>query len=83
MTASIPALKVAPTRRTAAAHGKPSAKRSLALPFEIQIDSIRKGRFDDVRDAIASARIAKRGQPLASVVVADAVTGRMVIEVEV
>jgi hypothetical protein len=39
-------------------------------------------QFYDVRDALASARAAKRNQCSASVVVTDVRTGKLVIEVD-
>jgi hypothetical protein len=51
------------------------------LPFEVRIDMARRGRFDDVRDAIASARITKHDFPLSQVSVADLTTGQIVIEI--
>jgi hypothetical protein len=45
------------------------------------ISGVRTGRFDDLRDAATSARIAKRWQPLADVIVADAPTKKMIVEI--
>jgi hypothetical protein len=62
-------------------HGNTLATRSRALPYEIRISGVRTGRFDDLRDAVASARIAKRWQPFADVIVADAATKKMIVEI--
>lgn len=82
MNDTILASKEADKRRTGVVGGKAPVTRSLGLAYEVCINSVRSGRFDDVSDAIASARMAKSGQPFANVVVADTMTGRMVIEVE-
>lgn len=66
----------------AAARGKAAGAFALALPYAVYLNGVPSGRFDDVRDAIASARIAKRKRPITEVMVMDAATGRMVIEVE-
>ncbi len=50
--------------------------------FEIRVDAKRQGRFEDVRDAVASAHISKRDHPLSRVSVADLTTGQIIIEVE-
>ncbi len=65
----------APVRRT-------SSTSSVSLPYEVRIDGIRAGKFDDLHDALASARIAKHGKPMARVAIADIRTGQMVIELE-
>jgi len=46
------------------------------------MNGVLSGRFDDLRDAIASARIAKHECPIAKVAVMETVTGKMAIEVE-
>jgi hypothetical protein len=46
------------------------------------VDGSRKGRFEDLRDAISSARIAKVDRALSVVTVVDNGTGQLVIEVE-
>lgn len=74
--------KEAGARRNTAAREKASEALSHALPYEVLINDVCSGRFDDVRDAMASARIAKCGLPIAKVAVADTATGRMVIDVE-
>jgi hypothetical protein len=45
-------------------------------------DSSRRGRFEDLRDAISSARIAEVDRALSVVTVVDSGTGQLVIEVE-
>jgi hypothetical protein len=50
-------------------------------PFEVCIDGPCKGRFEDLKDAISSAKIAKIDRPLANVTVVDGTTGQVVIEV--
>lgn len=55
--------------------------RPCGLPYEVRIDGARSGRFDNIRDAIASARIAKIGKPFSNIMIADTKTGRMLIEV--
>ncbi len=66
----------------AAARGKAAGEMALALPYAVYISGVLSGRFDDIRDAIASARIAKRERPVTKVSVVEAATGKMVIEVE-
>jgi hypothetical protein len=53
-----------------------------AQPFEVRIEAMRQGRFEDVRDAIASARISKNDHPLSRICVADLTTGQIVVEIE-
>jgi hypothetical protein len=50
--------------------------------FEVRIDGMAHDHFYDVRDAVASARPAKRNKLSAAVVVTDVRTGKLVIEVE-
>jgi len=47
----------------------------------VRIDGYQRGAFDDVRDAISCARIAKQECPAALVAVAHSPTGRLVIEI--
>ena len=54
--------------------GKP---KKFIQPFEVRIDAWRRGAFEDVRDAITSARIAQREHPSAVITVADRLTGRL------
>jgi hypothetical protein len=49
-------------------------------PYEVRINGSRRGSFEDVHDAISSARIAKQERPVASIAVADRATGRLVME---
>ena len=69
-------------RLTAAVRGKSPETSSLKFPYAVYINGVSSGRFDDLRDAIASARIAKHERPIANVAVMETVTGRMAIEVE-
>ena len=52
------------------------------LPYAVSLNGLLVGRFDDVRDAIASARILKGERRIASVAVTDALTGKLMIEIE-
>lgn len=54
----------------------------LARPYEVSMQGRRLGGFEDLRDAIAAARIIKREHPLTFVIVTDVATGQVVIEVE-
>ena len=67
---------------TAAVRGKSRETSSLKFPYAVYINGVLSGRFDDLRDAIASARIAKHERPIAKVAVMETVTGKMRIEVE-
>ena len=67
---------------TAAFRGKSPETGSLKFPYAVYINGVLSGRFDDLRDAIASARIAKHERPIANVAVMETVTGKMAIEVE-
>ena len=69
----------------AAAQRRQSDARSSKLikcPFEVRIDGAPNDQFYDLRDAMASARIAKRNNPMSIVLVADVRTGKLVFEVE-
>jgi hypothetical protein len=70
------------SRPNAAARGKAAGAFALALPYAVYINGVLSGHFDDIRDAIASARIAKCERPITEVTVMDAATGKMMIEVE-
>ncbi len=67
---------------TATVRSKSPETSSLKLPYAVYINGVLSGRFDDLRDAIASARIAKHERPIANVAVMETVTGKMAIEVE-
>jgi hypothetical protein len=54
----------------------------VSCPFEVHVDGARRDQFYDVRDATASARLAKRVNPRACVVVMDARTGKLVAEMQ-
>jgi hypothetical protein len=57
--------------------GKP---KKFIQPFEVRIEGWRRGTFEEVRDAITSARIAQREHPSAVITVADRLTGRLVAQ---
>jgi hypothetical protein len=59
-----------------------SENKTVSRPYEVRINSSRRGAFADLRDAIASARLAKREHPSALIVVTDRATGQLVIEVD-
>jgi len=69
-------------RFTAAVRGKSRETNSLKFPYAVYINGVLSGRFDDLHDATASARIAKHERPIASVAVMETVTGKMAMEVE-
>jgi hypothetical protein len=66
----------------AVVRGKSPETSSLKFPYAVYINGVLSGRFDDLRDAIASARIAKHERPIVNVAVMETVTGKMAIEVE-
>ena len=77
--------KVPNKSAAAAAHRQQTDVRSSKLikcPFEVRIDGAPHDQFYDLRDAIASSRIAKRDNPMSIVVVTDVRTGKLVFEVE-
>ena len=51
-------------------------------PFEVRVDNERRGQFDDLRDAIACAKLLRRDRPLSCITVLDASSSAFVIEVE-
>jgi hypothetical protein len=59
-----------------------SSSRIIKCPMEVRINGALHDQFYDVRDAIASARIAKRNNPTSLVVVTDVKTGKLIIEFE-
>jgi hypothetical protein len=59
-----------------------SGRMVQASPFEVRIGAMRQGRFEDVRDAIASARISKNDHPMSRICVADLTTGQILVEIE-
>jgi hypothetical protein len=59
--------------------GKPT-RAAAVRPYEVRINGSRRGAFEDVLDAISSARIAKQERPRALIAVADRATGRLVVE---
>ncbi len=50
-------------------------------PFEVRIDGLSHDQFYDLRDAIASARAVKRSRPSSAIVVTDARTEKLLLEV--
>lgn len=56
------------------------SRRAHVRPYELRVDGLRRGAFEDVGDAISSARIAKQERPVALISVADRSTGRVVME---
>ena len=60
----------------------PPPTKLVACPFEVRIDGALHDRFYDLRDAVTSARIAKRDNPTRAVVVIDVRTGKIVFELE-
>lgn len=56
--------------------------RLIECPFEVRVDGVTHDQFYDVRDAMASARAAKKSKLCSIVVVTDVRTGKLVIEVE-
>jgi len=54
----------------------------VECPYEVRIDGVLRDQFYDVRDAMGFARIIKRKNPRSRVIVVDARTGKLVIEVE-
>ena len=58
------------------------SSKLIKCPFEVRIDGAPHDQFYDLRDAIASARTAKRSNPQSIVVVTDVRTGTLVFEVE-
>ena len=58
----------------------PPPSKLVACPFEVRVDGALHDRFYDLRDAVASARIAKRDNPTRTVVVTDVRTRKVVFE---
>jgi hypothetical protein len=61
--------------------GDERATKLIECPFVVSIDGVVHEQFYDVRDAMASARAAKRDKLSATVVVTDVRTGKLLIEV--
>jgi hypothetical protein len=57
------------------------SKRPILQPYEVRIDGSRRGAFEDVRDAISSAHIARQERPAALISVAYRPTGNLVVEI--
>ncbi len=58
------------------------SSKLINFPFEVRIDGAPHDQFYDLRDATASARIAKRKDPMSIVVVTDVTTRKLMIDVE-
>lgn len=56
------------------------SERVHARPYELRIDGLRRGAFEDISDAISSARIAKQERPVALISVVDRSTLNVVVE---
>jgi hypothetical protein len=67
---------------TSRPQGSGDPTKLVACPFEVRIDGNPHDRFYDVRDATASARVAKRLNPASVVVVTDVRTEKLVMHVE-
>jgi hypothetical protein len=65
-----------------AQHPRSDRSNTVALPYEVRINGSRRGAFADLRDAIASARLAKQERPSALIDVADRATGQLMIQVD-
>ena len=50
------------------------SSKFIKFPFEVRIDGAPHDQYYDLRDATASARVAKRKNPISIVVVADVTT---------
>ena len=74
-------------RSAAAAAQRPQSEalssKLIKCPFEVRIDGEPHDRFYDLRDAMASGRVAKRNNPMSIVVIADVTTRKLVVEIEV
>jgi hypothetical protein len=56
--------------------------RLVACPFEVRVDGEMRDQFYDVRDAMMSAKTLKKNNPSATVLVVDARTRKIVIEID-
>jgi hypothetical protein len=54
----------------------------VECPYEVRIEGVLRDQFYDVRDAIGLARTIKQKNPTWTVIIVDARTGKLVIEVE-
>lgn len=61
---------------------QPDASAVRIEPYEIRVDDQRRGCFDNLRDAIASAKLLRRDRPFSRITVSDASSGAFVIEVD-
>ena len=70
--------------RIKAAAERARSNRPLIIhrPYHVEIDYAQRGAFEELTDAISSARIAKQEHPTALVAVKDRATGQFVIEVD-
>jgi hypothetical protein len=57
------------------------SRRVHVRQFELRIDGFRREAFENVTDAISSARIAEQECPVALISVADRATGQLVLEI--
>jgi hypothetical protein len=54
----------------------------VECPYEARIDGVLRDQFYDVRDAMGFARLIKQKNPTSTVIIVDARTGKLAIEVE-
>ncbi len=54
----------------------------VACPFEVRIDGVLHDHFYDIRDAAANARAARKNHPMAAIVIMDARSGKLVLELD-
>lgn len=54
----------------------------VECPYEVRIDGVLRDQFYDVRDAMGFARIIKQKNPMSTVIIVDARTGKLALEVE-
>jgi hypothetical protein len=60
--------------------GRAFSLHARIRPYEVRINGSRRGLFEDVHDAISSARIAKQERPVAFIAVADRANRQVVME---
>ena len=56
--------------------------RRTNFVYEVRSEGKRRGRFENLLDALASAQIAKQEHPVSNISVVDVATGKIVIETE-
>ncbi len=59
-----------------------SQAKLVACPFEVRIDGALHDQFYDVRDAAAIAKAARKSHPMSAIVIMDARTGKLVLELD-